>query len=551
MNEAHKESLELLSIVHKICVDDNIKYTLAGPSIIEYENNMDFDYCEPIVYIAVIYSDYVRLCEKLQQYSETNSDYSFHDYYNTIQMNAFEAWFVKEAKLPLIEQKKSVAFYYGTRLIITPVFCVGNTEKEWEIAYKLFRNTIHAMNRRAVLKGQTIENYIRYTPKRVLSNYYIRRRNKYAYEKCIEQYGNMPNSKYVVYPFMLTADKNSNNSLVGIVNADFKKMSYDNWTDIEEISLWDVSCFAVKNRGLMMSCFPQYYIKQTLNKKKSQLLLNGGSYLWRVQQVQLELLKEFDRICRKYDIKYNINFGTLMGAARHKGFIPWDDDIDVSLLYTDFNRLDEIMEKELDKEKYYFRCPANEKNNHLIFKHLERKGTTFTKPGRDKLENQMGVFIDVFPMYPSAPLRILDIFHDKICKYWRTALWATVGADSEKDEKKRLKYQKMAKPGNEKCYENFVKAATFFHNDKYLKYWPSMKRNAYKVPLVRVSNYTDTTDIEFEGYKFMAPRDYEPVLEYSFGKDWRMYPTVRGRLPSHNAIMEIGDLYEKESRGEI
>ena len=57
-----------------------------------------------------------------------------------------------------------------------------------------------------------------------------------------------------------------------------------------------------------------------------------------------------------------------------------------------------IMEKELDSTLYYYRTPQNEKNNHLIFKHLERKNTLYTKSGRGKLENQIGVFIDIFPL---------------------------------------------------------------------------------------------------------------------------------------------------------
>ena len=78
-----------------------------------------------------------------------------------------------------------------------------------------------------------------------------------------------------------------------------------------------------------------------------------------------------------------------------------------------------------------------------------------------------------------------------------------------------------------------------------------MDRNPYKVPLVRVSNYTDTIDLEFEGYKFMAPKNYKEILNYCFGEDWNKYPNLRERLASHKAIMEIGDLYLNESVGKL
>lgn len=78
-----------------------------------------------------------------------------------------------------------------------------------------------------------------------------------------------------------------------------------------------------------------------------------------------------------------------------------------------------------------------------------------------------------------------------------------------------------------------------------------MDRNPYKVSLVKMSNYTDAIELEFEGYKFLAPRNYEEVLTYCFGEDWKMYPSVRGRMPSHNANVEIGNLYKIESEDMI
>ena len=75
-----------------------------------------------------------------------------------------------------------------------------------------------------------------------------------------------------------------------------------------------------------------------------------------------------------------------------------------------------------------------------------------------------------------------------------------------------------------------------------------MDRNPYKVPLVKMSNYTDVIEVEFEGRRFYAPREYEAVLDYCFGRDWDKYPSTTGRLPLHNAIMEIGDLYQEKER---
>lgn len=425
----------------------------------------------------------------------------------------------------------------------------GDEEKEWDRAYALFRDTTGTLNARAVLEGKPLRSYIRLTPKRRLSRHYIRLRGKYSIESCIAEYGGRESGKYVVYPHVTGRNPRDANSLPRIVNENSRSVFSGIWQDVKEEAFCGHKCYIVRESEGIISCFPAHMTEAVLNKEKSQLALRGNTYLWRIQQIQLELLVEFDRICRKHALRYNISFGTLLGAVRHKGFIPWDDDIDVTMPVEDFDRLDEIMREELDLQKYYFRCPANEENNHLIFKHLERRGTVYTKPGRQKLTQQIGVFIDIFPMYPSAHLRLADWVHAKICRHWRKALWATVGADSVQDEKRRKYYQRISAVGNKVCYERFVRAAKFFHNEKYLKFWIAQDRNPYKTPLVRRSNYVDTVELLFEGHSFTAPRDYESVLDYCFGHDWRKYPSTRGRRPAHNAITEIGDLYREESEG--
>ncbi len=548
MNRAHKEALLLLRIVDRICVKRQMRYTITANTLLYYVYSLPFSESGPAVCIALLYSDFCILKKQLLKYCEENQDYSLHDHANTEHFETLDVWFVKHSRVRLEGDRCREEFYYGTKLILTPLFYAGATKDEWLDTYKAYRLAIGAINARAVLPKKPLLSYIRLTKKRVFSQYLRKRRDRYSLEAIEKELGAKSPSRFILYPYIVGHNERNPNSIPWVVQKASVNATIEVWRTVHRISFAGIACYAVQDTKSVIRCFPQYAIKAIIGKSKSHLLLNGGEDLRRVQLIQLELLIEFDRICRKHRLRYNLGFGTLLGAVRHKGFIPWDDDIDVTMPWQDYDKLDEAMKRELDDTKYYYRTPENEENNHLIFKHLERRGTLYTKPGREKLKHPIGIFIDIFPMYPAAPNAILDWLHARVCRFWRTALWATVGAESEQSTWKRFYYRKIAKFGNKRCYRNFVKAATFFHNHKgRLKFWIAMDRNPYNVALCDEENYNHTIEMEFEGRRFIAPRNYEAVLEYCFGEDWRMYPLVGSRAALHQAVLELGDLYKYES----
>jgi lipopolysaccharide cholinephosphotransferase len=115
------------------------------------------------------------------------------------------------------------------------------------------------------------------------------------------------------------------------------------------------------------------------------------------QEVLLELLTEFDRVCRKHDIKYILFAGSALGAVRHKGFIPWDDDLDVAILREDYDRLMSIQSSEWGSA-YYLQC---EYSDHwpVHFSKLRKNNTTCLEKYHPK-DNQIhqGIYIDIFPI---------------------------------------------------------------------------------------------------------------------------------------------------------
>ena len=139
-------------------------------------------------------------------------------------------------------------------------------------------------------------------------------------------------------------------------------------------------------------------MESTFNAEELKARFNPeGSPLRRQQMVMLSMVAELDRICKKHDIPYFLCGGTLLGAIRHNGFIPWDDDLDVGLLRKDYLRLMEVLPSELpehitlqtnDTDKNYFFFFAKLRDQHSLLEEISPYDQVF----RDR-----GIYIDIFP----------------------------------------------------------------------------------------------------------------------------------------------------------
>ena len=116
-----------------------------------------------------------------------------------------------------------------------------------------------------------------------------------------------------------------------------------------------------------------------------------------LQMIQFQMLIEFDRVCRKNNIHYSIDGGTLLGAVRHKGFIPWDDDIDIAMLREDYEKLKTVV-NEFDPEICFFQDHETDPAYRWGYGKLRRTGTVFIRAGQEHINCKTGVFIDIFPL---------------------------------------------------------------------------------------------------------------------------------------------------------
>ncbi len=250
--------------------------------------------------------------------------------------------------------------------------------------------------------------------------------------------------------------------------------------------------------------------------------------LRKVQLTQLEMLIEVDRICKKCDIKYNIIAGTLLGAVRHKGFIPWDDDADVALLRSEYEKFRNACESELDKSKFYFQDHRNTKGYRWGYGKLRRKHTLFLREFQEHMPYQQGIFIDIFPLDNVPNNKLLRTLTNFYCYCIRKIMWSPVGMIASKSTMLKAWYKLIYQIAGQSVYTHYnryisrrnkkdsdwVRILTFPTPNKeyaYLKKW-----------------YKNSSPIIFEEHEFMGIKDYDEYLSFKFG-DYMTLPKEENR----------------------
>ena len=243
-----------------------------------------------------------------------------------------------------------------------------------------------------------------------------------------------------------------------------------------------------------------------------------------LQLTELEMLEEVDRICKKCNIHYNIIAGTLLGAVRHGGFIPWDDDADVALLRPEYDKFRKACRTELDTARYEFQDHRNTKGYRWGYGKLRRKDTLFLREYQEEMPYFQGVFIDIFPL-DSVPdnycLRTLKNFE---CFCVRKVLWAKVGKKADKNFVKRKIFALLDRIPEERVF-------AYYH--QMVKIAGKKKTRMVRILTFPTPNsewgylrcwYENSTDILFEGKVFQGIKDYDSYLSFKFGEYRKLPP---------------------------
>lgn len=250
--------------------------------------------------------------------------------------------------------------------------------------------------------------------------------------------------------------------------------------------------------------------------------------LRQVQHIQLEMLCEVERICKKNQIRYNIIAGTLLGAVRHKGFIPWDDDADVAFLREEYEKFRTACETDLDKEKYYFQDHRNTPGYRWGYGKLRRKGTEFVREYQEKMPYEQGIFIDIFPLDYVPDNKVLRTNTNFLCFVIRKLMWAPIGYEKEKNIIKKWIYFFLKKVPDKLVFGSY---------DKLVKVCSNKSRKWVRILTYPTPNkewgylkkwYETSEKFEFEGVLFDGIKEWDEYLGFKFGT-YRELPPINER----------------------
>lgn len=140
--------------------------------------------------------------------------------------------------------------------------------------------------------------------------------------------------------------------------------------------------------------------------------------LHRLQQIELEILRDFDELCTENGLSYFGCGGTAIGAVRHHGMIPWDDDIDVGLLRKDYEKFLRIARQKKWRRKYKVVNAATMENYPLMTTRWCRKGTKFKEDALKNIDGDLGIFLDIYCFDNIPDNEVLMKIHG-----WRSWFW--------------------------------------------------------------------------------------------------------------------------------
>lgn len=255
-----------------------------------------------------------------------------------------------------------------------------------------------------------------------------------------------------------------------------------------------------------------------------------------IKKISFQGLRAFDSFCKKYNLKYSLAGGTMLGAVRHKGFIPWDDDIDLYMERIEYDKLISLIKngKVLEDSDFEFLLPKQDKYPYPFIKIVNKKTIVYEKNVNPKYA--IGVWLDIFPIdncgnsikevrkvvYDMEKLsrkisRTIVVYTQKTAITYLKTLYITILKFIF-----RMNYKKYV---NKKLTYKFPEDSIYKGNMIWI-FWDGKDKFCDVYPAEYFDGYTE---IEFEGEKFMIFSHYDEILRKRYG-DYMKLPKEEDRV---------------------
>lgn len=250
----------------------------------------------------------------------------------------------------------------------------------------------------------------------------------------------------------------------------------------------------------------------------------------KLQSYEMIILDEVARICEKHNLKYFIMGGNLIGAIRHKGFIPWDDDMDIAMMREDYDKFLEIASKEID-DKFIVDYIENDPYYYLPFAKVRIKDSLYEEPVQKDYRGEKGIWIDIFPLDNANKEDSLFIRFQAFLKetiHFINAVKANVSSEKYPFFKKVIKF--VFKPISIKKLIHMQTKIMKWNTNKNAPYCISFgAKYGMKKQTMLKTVFLPTVKLQYEDRIYEAPGNYEIYLN-------RVYPDYMTLPPEEKRI---------------
>ena len=258
----------------------------------------------------------------------------------------------------------------------------------------------------------------------------------------------------------------------------------------------------------------------------------------KVKHLELQILKYVDKICKDNDIKYYLIGGTLLGAVRHGGFIPWDDDIDIVMFREDYNKFIKLIN--IKSEKYFIQNFMTDSSYTRYITKIRLNGTSFVEKEVKDLSMHHGIFIDIFPLDKIIPenekqIQIQIKLAQKLIRLQQIKAGKVEGRGNLKTKGNQI-IRLFLPIIPSKVIGKIIDNIYGMQNKKPTRYVTNFSSQyGWRKQTFPIDVYGEGTYLEFEGHKFMAPAKWEVILKNLYG-DYMKLPPEEKRNSGHDVV---------------